>query len=291
MNGQIGLMVNGPSEWYENIIHKFRIYGKTWLQQSKQMNPTYASRFREIIDQHGCFLVFGYVQRPFMKVKYLFRVDDFMSKYKKTPQPDNTAPDFASYDIKQGKCKPGIYIYKVWLRIIDYQEINALNPERFIHDKTGKPLNHRYMKPLHFYVRIPEEFEIVDYRKEEKIKKLIEIDLASFQEEEEFFEGKSCERFSNYYERKPKLRAKVISLHGTKCMACNFDFEKIYGRHGNGFIEVHHLKPISELREETPINPKTDMVVVCSNCHRMIHRDKNHVLSLEELKKIIQSRR
>jgi hypothetical protein len=288
MNGQIGLMVNGPSEWYENIIRKFKVYGKTWLQQNKQINSTYASRFREIIEGQGYFLVFGYAQK-LRKVKYLFHINNFKNDDKKTPSPDNTAPDFAGYDIEQGKCEPGRYKYKVWLNIIDCQEINPLGPERFINDRTGKPLNHRFMKPLHFYVRIPEKFEMVGYRKKEEIEKVIETDLVSLHEEEEFFEGKSRERFSNYYERKPKLRARAISLHGTKCMACNFDFEKKYGKHGNGFIEVHHLKPISELKDETPINPKTDMVVVCSNCHRMIHRDKNHVLSLEELEKIIQS--
>ncbi|MEK7395496.1 MAG: HNH endonuclease, partial [Candidatus Poribacteria bacterium] len=83
-------------------------------------------------------------------------------------------------------------------------------------------------------------------------------------------------------------RVEAISLHGTKCMACDFDFEKKYGERGKGFIEIHHIKPVSELGGNTKVDPATDLVVVCSNCHRMIHRKKNKVLSLEELKKIIQ---
>jgi len=74
-------------------------------------------------------------------------------------------------------------------------------------------------------------------------------------------------------------------------MACGFDFEERYGRRGSNFIEVHHLKPVSSLEEETGIDPKTEMVVVCSNCHRMIHRKKDEVLSLDELRKIIRKKK
>lgn len=131
-----------------------------------------------------------------------------------------------------------------------------------------------------------------EYRQKEKelvgITEMRTIDLESRQHEEEHFEGKQLERYITYYERDPKLSAKAILIHGTKCKACNFDFEKKYGERGKGFIEVHHLKPVSELGG-TNVDPETDLTVVCSNCHRMIHRKKNDVLSLEELNKIIQS--
>jgi 5-methylcytosine-specific restriction protein A len=35
------------------------------------------------------------------------------------------------------------------------------------------------------------------------------------------------------------------------------------------------------------INPETDLIPVCANCHRMIHRRHDEVLSIEELKAII----
>ena len=72
-------------------------------------------------------------------------------------------------------------------------------------------------------------------------------------------------------------------------MGCNFNFEKRYGKRGKDFIEVHHTKPVSEFLEETQVNPKTDMVVLCSNCHRIVHRERNNVLSLDELKNIINA--
>ncbi|MDM5187565.1 HNH endonuclease [Bacillus sp. DX4.1] len=52
-------------------------------------------------------------------------------------------------------------------------------------------------------------------------------------------------------------------------------------------MEVHHLKPLSTIGEEVAINPKEDLVPVCSNCHRMIHRRKDNVLTVEELRTIV----
>lgn len=71
------------------------------------------------------------------------------------------------------------------------------------------------------------------------------------------------------------------------CYACGFNFEKVYGERGKEFIEVHHIKPLSTLDEEIEVNPKTDLVPLCANCHRMIHRRKDEILSMDELKEII----
>ncbi|MFV0635704.1 HNH endonuclease [Mitsuokella sp. WILCCON 0060] len=104
-------------------------------------------------------------------------------------------------------------------------------------------------------------------------------------------EGRKTYVYSTKYERSPKNRLAAIKIHGTKCMACGFDFEKVYGKQGKDFIEVHHVKPLHEVNGEMEINPETDLVCLCSNCHRMIHRDPHHTLSLEELKKIIAENR
>ena len=116
-------------------------------------------------------------------------------------------------------------------------------------------------------------------------------DLISIGTEEnkvEESEGAKSTRLVNVYERKASLRAKAIAVHGLSCMVCNFNFEETYGPHGKSFIEVHHLKPLSEFEEESVIDPKTDMVVVCSNCHRMIHRKRNNPLTIEELQNMLR---
>jgi hypothetical protein len=121
-----------------------------------------------------------------------------------------------------------------------------------------------------------------------QIEATVVSDLDSIRAEGKFVEGKKSRRFTNQYERNPRLRAAAILYHGTKCMTCGFDFGEVYGEHGVGYIEVHHLKPVSSLKKQIRVDPKTDMAVVCSNCHRMIHRRKDNVLSVEELKQLVR---
>lgn len=74
-------------------------------------------------------------------------------------------------------------------------------------------------------------------------------------------------------ERNRKLAEKAKKVHGYKCQACGFDFEARYGKIGKGFIEAHHLTPLSQLKgQKVNLDPKQDFSVLCSNCHRMIHR-------------------
>jgi len=63
-------------------------------------------------------------------------------------------------------------------------------------------------------------------------------------------------------------------FHGNRCQACNLDFAERYGDIGKGFIEAHHLRPIATLEEGVPVkyDVAADFAVLCSNCHRMIHR-------------------
>lgn len=99
-------------------------------------------------------------------------------------------------------------------------------------------------------------------------------------------EGKKKVRYTTIYERDPKFRNDAIEIHGTTCKCCGFNFEKSYGDLGKDFIHVHHIKPISE-SGETIVNPETDLVVLCPNCHYMIHRKRNYTPSVEELESIL----
>jgi len=102
-------------------------------------------------------------------------------------------------------------------------------------------------------------------------------------------EGTKREYYTTRYERNPSNRRAAIKIHGLKCSACGFDFEKTYGELGKDFIEVHHVKPLHSLEEEVKINPQSDLACVCSNCHRMIHRQRDRVLAINELKIILQT--
>jgi len=83
-------------------------------------------------------------------------------------------------------------------------------------------------------------------------------------------------------ERNRKLAHRAKLAHGFTCKACGFDFASKYGSIGREFIEAHHLTPLSELKgQKLTLDPKTDFTVLCSNCHRMIHRT-SFVHSVEE---------
>lgn len=104
-------------------------------------------------------------------------------------------------------------------------------------------------------------------------------------------EGGVKMRISKVIERNSKLRQIALEIHGYKCQVCNFDFEEKYGIWGANFAEVHHIKPLSEFKgNKTETNPKTDLAVLCANCHRMIHRASSRgiTLSIEELKQKIK---
>lgn len=77
-------------------------------------------------------------------------------------------------------------------------------------------------------------------------------------------------------ERNPQLatrkKTEVVRRTGKlQCEACGFDFEKVFGQIGKGFCEVHHKKPLSDRiqNQQTKLN---DLAILCSNCHRIIHR-------------------
>lgn len=74
-------------------------------------------------------------------------------------------------------------------------------------------------------------------------------------------------------ERNRKLAHKAKLVHGYACKACGFDFQAKYGSIGREFIEAHHLVPLAELKGQMlTLDAKNDFTVLCSNCHRMIHR-------------------
>jgi 5-methylcytosine-specific restriction enzyme A len=110
-------------------------------------------------------------------------------------------------------------------------------------------------------------------------------------DEEDGEEGRILTRLHRYRERDSKLakrkKKKVLSEQGVlRCEICEFDFSSIYGERGDGFIECHHRKPVSELKigDKTKL---TDLALVCSNCHRMIHR-RRPWMSIAELSSLLK---
>lgn len=100
-------------------------------------------------------------------------------------------------------------------------------------------------------------------------------------------EGKQLSVLVNRYERDPSLRSACLALYGPVCRICDFDFEVMYGDLGRDFCHVHHITPLAEVGEEHSVNPKTDLIPVCANCHAMLHR-RMPALHPSELKRLLR---
>lgn len=119
--------------------------------------------------------------------------------------------------------------------------------------------------------------------------KAIEQDIQSEEYEEigPQKEGGAKEYFGKRYERSAANRKQAIRHHGLACNACGFNFEKVYGARGVSYIEVHHIKPIHTYDEKQHVDPNTDLTTLCSNCHRIVHRDPKNILGLQELRELV----
>jgi 5-methylcytosine-specific restriction protein A len=89
---------------------------------------------------------------------------------------------------------------------------------------------------------------------------------------------------SSRVERDPSLRAAALRLHGHDCMACGFNFGRVFGKWGEGYAEFHHLVALGKSLEPRETDPASDLAILCANCHRMAHRRRDLVLDLDELR-------
>jgi 5-methylcytosine-specific restriction protein A len=94
----------------------------------------------------------------------------------------------------------------------------------------------------------------------------------------------------NRYERDPGLRAACISEYGAKCFVCAMEMGDAYGDYAVGYIHVHHLTPLSEMRRETVVDPIRDLRPLCPNCHAAAHL-RSPAFTMEELRQMRTGRR
>jgi 5-methylcytosine-specific restriction enzyme A len=84
-----------------------------------------------------------------------------------------------------------------------------------------------------------------------------------------------------------KKKDQASRRHGVlRCEGCGFVFQDVYGELGEGFIECHHTIPLAHLRPGQ-LTRLQDLALVCSNCHRMLHRD-GQIRSIPALRNAIE---
>ena len=124
-------------------------------------------------------------------------------------------------------------------------------------------------------------YEVIDRRAEAENVVVDEDDESAFPEGRELF--KTHRHLERDGEMPRKAKANRLAETGKlECDVCKMDFHRVYGNLGHGFIEAHHTVPVSKLKGaiKTKIS---DLALVCSNCHRMLHRGST-LLTIEKLR-------
>ncbi len=105
---------------------------------------------------------------------------------------------------------------------------------------------------------IPPEFRIASPKSEKVAKTSLETDHMVYGDQLEKVipdpEGRKRIRRHVTYERSARNRALAIQLRGRTCEVCGFNFDEVYGsEHADGYIQIHHVKPVSEYEGEVDV--------------------------------------
>ncbi len=165
--------------------------------------------------------------------------------------------------------------------------------------KSGSPLyitekGHLYLREhrLELKYLLTNDFEYNDIKDNLKKIEKGERKVETFDENIIISEGMKRVTEVAMYERSKKLRDYAIQYFTVEnrisCNCCTFNFSDFYGtKLGSGFIEIHHSKPIFTYADEDIENTLEEAVKnltpVCSNCHRMIHRNWSKSLEIQNL--------
>lgn len=100
-------------------------------------------------------------------------------------------------------------------------------------------------------------------------------------------EGARKRKAYDAIERNRTARKICLSHYGYTCQVCGLNFEERFGSEFAEIVDVHHLKPLSAANGERLVDPISDLVPLCPNCHRMVHCGSTEPRSLEEVKAIV----
>lgn len=98
-----------------------------------------------------------------------------------------------------------------------------------------------------------------------------------------YVEGARKQVRVNAYEHSTAARRACLKVHGYRCQVCDIEFGERYGAIGEGFIHVHHKRPLALTDGAYELDAVKDLVPVCPNCHAMLHRSET-VLTVDDLR-------
>jgi hypothetical protein len=172
--------------------------------------------------------------------------------------------------------------------IIEFRKFSPLLDVKRLYNLT-----YRYLESIKVPPWLQGTFRYISEETADIIEKLIDEGDNYFDDPVEPFsdiEGKKSLRHHLMAERSSMLVKKFkASLVNFECSVCGFDFSTFYGAElGEDFIEAHHNLPLSSLIKGKKVSTK-DLVALCSNCHRMLHRKSPPVTTKKLLKAVKQN--
>ena len=96
-------------------------------------------------------------------------------------------------------------------------------------------------------------------------------------------EGLKSEHLTTTTKRSRRLRDKAFNAANGICSVCRRDFSKVLGGQGVRVLQVHHIEQLSA-RDVPSVTSLADLVVVCANCHLLLHLDARQTLSVDDLR-------
>lgn len=192
--------------------------------------------------------------------------------YKAVSKADSFIKKHTSLDIKLLLIKDIEVIKQIRTSMLSYQSF-AMGPTISANDYKVIVLD-RYIDFLHKKKNQASAPKVSKNPKEDEIQKNTE----GFISEIKYFRSK----------RNRAIRDQCAERDHYTCQVCGFNFEKIYGERGKGFIEIHHKKPMASYDGEHEIKLE-DLIALCSNCHSMIHYG-GRLLDDNDLRKLLSSK-
>lgn len=164
--------------------------------------------------------------------------------------------------------------------------------------RFGHPLYERYKANKEYFFGIY-EFDRTGLRRNE-LTRLVERVADFFQTISDSISRDERERDYDTYrtvenrksvarhlKRERRRRAATLrkQLDNYICQICGFDFSESYPVLGIDFAEAHHIIPLHRNDSARSTTVK-DLLTVCANCHRMLHRLSGRKADIAHLRKI-----
>lgn len=287
-----GILMIGPREWGDDHYKHLEKRDTTAIQYSAH-NFTDAQTRLSLLPKP--FPLFIYTPKNYQNlpngsqtIEFACRVIDYKLSYVPMKSPWPTIPGPKWYDKKKD------FKYEFWFNVDLIQKCNLKATDFVFHRSNGSNVTYETVAKFIGPARGKILFASYDYKFNND--KLSDISKSNLFTEEithgdirSVLDEEGRRRIIQHisYERSSKNREMAIEIHGTTCKICKFNFDSFYGSDlAKQYIEVHHIIPL--YKKQRKVNPEKDLICVCSNCHSMLHRRADDLVSIEELKSRIK---